>query len=85
LQSEILEHGSAFAVQRSPFGGAEWHLGEIASCHATLDEAISVAKELKDTHALALALDWAARQAFNERNPAEVDRLAIDAAGFAPE
>jgi hypothetical protein len=59
-------------------GGAEWHLGEIASCHATLDEAISVAKELKDTHALALALGWAARQAFNERNPAEVDRWASE-------
>jgi hypothetical protein len=59
-------------------GGAEWHLGEIASCHATMDEAISVAKELKDTHALALALGWAARQAFNERNPAEVDRWASE-------
>jgi tetratricopeptide (TPR) repeat protein len=59
-------------------GGAEWHLGEIASCHATLDEAISVAKELKDTHALALALGWGARQAFKERNPAEVDRLASE-------
>ena len=43
-----------------------------------LDEAISVAKELKDTHALALALGWAARQAFIERNPAQVDRLASE-------
>ena len=43
-----------------------------------MDEAISVAKELKDTHALALALGWAARQAFMERNPAEVDRLASE-------
>ena len=59
-------------------GGAEWHLGEIASCHATMDEAISVAKEFKDTHALALALGWVARQAFNERNPAEVDRWASE-------
>ena len=59
-------------------GGSEWHLGEIASCHATMDEAISVAKELKDTHALALALHFAARQAFNERNPAEVERLASE-------
>jgi hypothetical protein len=40
-----------------------------------LDEAISVAKELNDTHALAMALGWAARQAFTERNPAEVDRF----------
>ena len=33
---------------------SEWHLGEIASCHANLDEAISLAKELKDVNALAL-------------------------------
>ena len=37
-------------------GGAEWHLGEIASCQAMMNEAISVAKKLKDMHALALAL-----------------------------
>jgi len=40
--------------------GSEWHLGEIASCHATMDEAISLAKELKDMHALGLALFYAA-------------------------
>ena len=39
---------------------SEWHLGEIASCHATMEEAISIAKELKDMNALALALNWAA-------------------------
>ena len=39
---------------------SEWHLGEIASCQATMDEAISLAKELKDMHALAMALAWAA-------------------------
>ena len=39
---------------------SEWHLGEIASCQANMDEAISLAKELKDMNALALALDWAA-------------------------
>ena len=35
---------------------SEWHLGEIASCQATMAEAISLAKELNDMHALALAL-----------------------------
>ena len=35
---------------------SEWHLGEIASCQANLDEAISLAKELNDMNALALAL-----------------------------
>jgi tetratricopeptide (TPR) repeat protein len=57
---------------------SEWHLGEIASCQANMDEAISLAKELKDMHALACALHWGADLAYNERNPAEVDRLASE-------
>jgi adenylate cyclase len=56
----------------------EWHLGEIASCQATIAEAISLAKELNDMNDLALALAWAAGMATNVRNPAEVDRLASD-------
>jgi len=55
-----------------------WHLGEIASCRANLDEAISLAKKLNDTNALALALNWAANLANFERNHAEADRLASD-------
>ncbi len=35
---------------------SEWHFGEIASCQATMAEAISLAKELNDMHALAVAL-----------------------------
>jgi tetratricopeptide (TPR) repeat protein len=58
--------------------GSEWHLGEIASCQATIAEAISKAKEANDMHALALALYWAARLAADERNPAEVERLASE-------
>jgi len=57
---------------------SDWHFGEIASCYALMDEAISTAKELKDRYALALALSWAAGLAILERNPAEVDRLASD-------
>jgi len=57
---------------------SEWHLGEIASCQANLNEAISLAKEINATHGLALALNWTAILATNERNPAEVDRLASD-------
>src|SRR5258706_628932 len=57
---------------------SEWHLGEIASCRAKLEEAISLAEKLNDSNALALALNWAANVAYNERNPAEVDRLASD-------
>jgi tetratricopeptide (TPR) repeat protein len=57
---------------------SEWHLGEIASCKANMAEAISLAKELNDMHALALALDWAAMLGNCERNPSEVDRLASE-------
>jgi serine/threonine protein kinase/tetratricopeptide (TPR) repeat protein len=57
---------------------SEWHLGEIASCRTAMAEAISLAKELNDTHALALALSWAAVLGIAVRNPAEVDRCASD-------
>ena len=56
----------------------EWHFGEIASYHALMDEGISIAKELKDTNALALALTWAAGMAVYERDPAAVDRFASE-------
>jgi hypothetical protein len=57
---------------------SEWHLGEIASCQAHMDEAISIAKEQKDMNTLVLALSWAAGLAYLQRNPAEGDRLASD-------
>jgi tetratricopeptide (TPR) repeat protein len=57
---------------------SEWHLGEIASCRAKLGEAISLAKELNDMHALAQALGWAAGLAANEGNPAEVEHIASE-------
>jgi predicted ATPase len=56
----------------------EWHLGEIKSSQANLDEGISLAKKLKDMYGLAVALNWAANIACNERNRAEVERLASD-------
>src|SRR5262245_56003529 len=55
-----------------------WHLGEIASCQTTIAEAISLAKELNDTHGLAVALYWAARLYLNERHPSEVERLTSE-------
>lgn len=57
---------------------SEWHLGEIASSRATMTEAISLAKELKDMYALAVALWSAGLLAYFERNPVEVERLASD-------
>jgi serine/threonine protein kinase/tetratricopeptide (TPR) repeat protein len=55
---------------------SDWHFGAIASCHALMDEAISIAKELKDTNALVLALINAAGLAYLENDPVEVDRCA---------
>jgi serine/threonine protein kinase/predicted ATPase len=62
---------------------SEWHFGETASCHATMAEAISLAKELNDMHALAVALWNAGTLAQYERNPAEVERFASDVIGLA--
>jgi predicted ATPase len=56
----------------------QWHVGEIASCHPTMAEAISLAKELNETNSLAVALHFAAFLARYERNPAEVERLASE-------
>jgi serine/threonine protein kinase len=58
---------------------SEWHIGEIATCQATMAEAISLAKELNDMHALVMALWYAGCLSHFERNPAEVKRLASDA------
>ena len=55
-----------------------WHLGEIALCQATIAEAISMAKELKDMHGLAVALYWAARLYLSERNFSEGERLTSE-------
>jgi hypothetical protein len=58
---------------------SEWHWGRIASWHKAMAEAISLAKELNDANALALALNWAAAGlAANEHNLAEVDGLTSD-------
>jgi hypothetical protein len=56
----------------------EWHFGEIASCHAMMYEGSSIAKELKDTNALAQAPCSAAALAHFERDPVEVDRFASE-------
>jgi predicted ATPase len=56
----------------------KWLLGEIASCHATMAEAITLAKDLNDMHALAVALYLAGILGHFERNPAKVERVASD-------
>jgi hypothetical protein len=56
----------------------EWHSGEIASSQATMAEAITLAKELKDAHGLAAALLYAVMLGHLEGVPAKVERLASD-------
>jgi len=56
----------------------EWHFGEIASHQATIAEAILLAKELNDMHGLAVALNYAAALAYNERNFAKMERYSSD-------
>jgi hypothetical protein len=57
---------------------SEWHLGEIASCRATIAQAISLAKGLNDMHGLAVDLMGAALLGYWEGNPSEVERRASD-------
>jgi len=57
---------------------SKWHFGEIASSHATIAEAISLAKELNDMYPLVLALWFAVILSCCEGNRAEVERLASD-------
>ena len=57
---------------------SEWHIGEIASCQANIEEAISLAKELNDMHALSSAFWYAGLLGQFEANPAEVERRALD-------
>jgi len=59
-------------------GLAKWHSEEIASSHATMKEAISLAKELNDTHALANAVVDSTQLAYYERNVSAVERLASE-------
>jgi adenylate cyclase len=55
-----------------------WHFGEITSYQATIAEAISLAKKLNDMHGLAVALNYAASLAYNERNFAKMERYSSD-------
>jgi adenylate cyclase len=57
---------------------SEWHFGEIASSHATMAQAISLAKELNDMHGLANALIYAACRAHFEGDAIEVKHCASE-------
>jgi predicted ATPase len=56
----------------------ESHFGKIASCRSAIAEAISLAKELNDPHALAEALFFAAILGTTKPDAAETERLASE-------
>jgi predicted ATPase len=78
VQSPVEEVGASSVVCLCYEALSEWHLGKIVSCQAAITEAISLARELNDMNALALALHCGAYLAHYERNPTEVERLASE-------
>ena len=78
VQSPVEEVGASSVVCLCYEALSEWHLGEIVSCQAAITEAISLARELNDMNALALALHCAAYLAHYERNPTEAERFASE-------
>jgi serine/threonine protein kinase/tetratricopeptide (TPR) repeat protein len=55
-----------------------WQFGEFTSCQSTIADAISIAKELNDTHALAEALFFAAILGSTKHDAAETERMASE-------
>ena len=78
VQSPVEEVGASSVVCLCYEALSEWHFGDIIPCQAAITEAISLAKELNDMNALALALHFAAYLAHYERNPTEAERLASE-------
>ena len=76
IQANAEEYYTPIVICLTYKAWADWQLGEIASCRANMDEAISIAKELNNTSALALALSRAAALAVDERNPVEAESFA---------
>ena len=54
----------------------QWHFGEIPAFLATIEKAISLAKQINDMHGLAVVLNIGALLAHCERSAAEVERFA---------
>ena len=78
IQSPVEEISTPEVICLGYAAMSAWHFGEITFCRATMAESISLAKELNDMHALAVALYLAGYLGHFERNPAEVERCASD-------
>jgi tetratricopeptide (TPR) repeat protein len=55
-----------------------WHSGQIASARSTMGEAILVAKRLKNTHGIAVALHYSAMLCYMEQHPTEAERVSSE-------
>jgi predicted ATPase len=72
-----VEEVHAPAILCLAFGAVcQWMLGEIASCQVMMTEALSLAKTLNDSHALAMALLLAGNLRHFENDPAGVENCA---------
>jgi serine/threonine protein kinase len=78
IQSRFEEVNSPAVVCMSFEALCDWHFGEIASCRIKTAGAISLAKELSDTYASAVALFHAAFAAHFQGNVSEVEHLASE-------
>jgi len=78
VKSQVEEFGAPAVECLCYKALTQWHLGEIASCKATMAEAISLAKALNDLVALVLALNHAWFLGQVEGNLAEVERRASE-------
>jgi hypothetical protein len=55
-----------------------WHSEQITKAHSAMREAILVAKRLKNTHGIAVALYYSATLCYMERNTTEAQRVSSD-------
>jgi predicted ATPase len=80
----LVEEVHAPAVLCLSFGAiCEWMLGDIPSSQAMITEALSLARTLNDTHAIAMGLYLAAGLRHFENDPAGVERYASDLSELA--
>ena len=77
-QSRFEEVNSPAVVCLSFEALCEWHFGETAACQVAMAQAVSLAKELNDAYAAAVALFHAAFASHFDGDVAEVERLASD-------
>jgi serine/threonine protein kinase len=78
VQRQVEEVASPAVMCLCYLALSEWHFGETASSRACMAQAISLAKDLHDIQALAVALYFAEFLAHFERNLTEVEHLAAE-------